>query len=57
LHRQPDSSEDEAEQLLSKPTKKQEMILERLLISMKRASERNKTNYLREEFVKMNRKY
>jgi hypothetical protein len=55
LHRQADSSEDEAEQLQQQPTKKQMMILERLMLSMKRASERNKTNLLREEFVKMNR--
>jgi len=27
------------------------------MLSLKRASERNKTNILREEFVKMNRKY
>lgn len=42
---------------MAKPTAKQMIIIERLIMSMRKASERNKTKLLREEFVKMNKKY
>lgn len=57
LHRQPDSSDDEADEMNAKPTAKQMVIIEKLIYSMKKASERNKTNMLRQEFIEMNKKY
>ena len=38
---------------MAKPTAKQMIIIERLIMSMRKASERNKTKLLREEFVKI----